>query len=96
MLHLVFKPLTDDALLQRLAAGDDVVFLENALLALTRRGKLATSLLEANKHCRFFALREQLAVRGLLAEELVSGIEWIDYPGLVALTVKNELIQSWT
>lgn len=96
MLHLVSQSLKDGSLLERLAAGDDVVFLENAVLALSGQGRLAMALSQRLRDCQFFVLQDHLAVRGLSVAELATGVEVIDYAGLVALTVKNKLIQSWT
>jgi sulfur relay protein TusB/DsrH len=42
-----------------------------------------------------FVLEGDIVVRGIAANELVAGIEVIDYTKLVNLTVKNKLIQSW-
>ena len=45
---------------------------------------------------RLYVLADDLEVRGIAVSELVTGIEVIDYAGLVALTVKNPVIQSWS
>jgi tRNA 2-thiouridine synthesizing protein B len=41
-------------------------------------------------------LADDLAIRGIASEELIIGIEIIDYPKLVALTVEHPLIQTWS
>jgi tRNA 2-thiouridine synthesizing protein B len=48
-----------------------------------------------NTH-QLYVLADHLAVRGMSAEALVQGISVIDYAQLVALTVKNPVIHSWT
>jgi len=95
VLHLVFKPLTDGTLLQRLAPGDDVIFLENGIFALLAGGQFAGAMADNLGLMQFFVLQDQLASRGILPEELVAGITPIDYAGWVGLTVKNKTIQSW-
>jgi tRNA 2-thiouridine synthesizing protein B len=96
MLHLIFQSPLDAAILERIDPGDDVVFLENAVLRLLQKGcsnEALTRLLKQNRLC---ALGEDIAARGIKAEELIAGIDVIDYTGLVDLTVKNPVIQSWS
>jgi len=96
MLHLVFQSLADSSILERFAQGDDAVFLEDAVFALAKNARLAAVLTRLLEHNRFYVLADDIAARGLSAEELVNGIAVIDYAGLVALTVNNVLIQSWS
>jgi tRNA 2-thiouridine synthesizing protein B len=96
MLHLVFQSPIETAILERIEAGDVVVFLENAVLRVLRNGLLdepLTQLLSTNRLC---VLLEDVIVRGIAADELVEGIDIIDYAGLVELTVGNRVIQSWS
>jgi tRNA 2-thiouridine synthesizing protein B len=96
VLHLVSQSPIDSAVLARFCAGDDMVFLENALLGLLNTAEL-NGILSAllNTH-QLYVLADHLAVRGMSAEALVQGISVIDYAQLVALTVKNPVIHSWT
>jgi tRNA 2-thiouridine synthesizing protein B len=96
MLHLISMSPIESAVLARLCAGDDVVFLENALLRLLKTGDLNNTLFELLKTHQLYVLTDDLAVRGITIEELVQGINVIDYAQLVALTVKNPVIQSWS
>lgn len=96
MLHLVFQSLSDSSVLERFAYGDDVVFLEDAIFALAKNARLAVVLTRLLEYNRFYVLADDIAARGLSAEELVNGIAVIDYVGLVELTVNNPLIQSWS
>ena len=95
MLHLVSQSLTDSTILRRFAPGDDIVFLENAIFALAKKGGLAAELTLLLGHNPLFALVDDMAVRGMTVEELVDGIAVVDYAGLVRLAVKNPVIQSW-
>lgn len=92
MLHLI----STSPSAARLGAGDDVVFLENALLRLLKTGNLNNTLLELLKTHQLYVLADDLVVRGISADELVQGINIIDYAQLVVLTVKNPVIHSWT
>lgn len=97
MLHLIFQPSIDDAILERINTGDDVVFLENSVLRTLQKGRLndaLTRLLDGGN--RLCVLADDIEARGIVADELVKGIEVIDYSELVRLTVKNPVIQSWS
>ena len=96
MLHLIFQSPIDAAILERISSGDDVVFLENSVLRILQKGSLCNTLTQLLKHNRLCVLHDDIEVRGIRADELVNGIEVIDYSELVRLTVKNPQIQSWS
>jgi tRNA 2-thiouridine synthesizing protein B len=95
MLHLIFQSPIDMAILERIDSGDDVVFLENSVLRILKKGSLSDTLTQLLKRNHLCVLVYDIEVRGIVADKLVNGIEVIDYAGLVALTVKNPVIQSW-
>jgi tRNA 2-thiouridine synthesizing protein B len=95
MLHLIFQSPVDIATLERMASGDVAVFLESAVFGVLQKGKLADALSNKINSNRLCVLSEDMAARGILEPELVAGLEVIDYPGLVNLTVENPLIASW-
>ena len=96
MLHLIFQSPIDIAILERIDSGDDVVFLENSVLRILQKGSLSDVLTQLLKQNRLCVLADDIEVRGIVADELVNGIEVIDYSELVRLTVKNPVIQSWS
>ena len=96
MLHLIFQSPIELAILERIDPGDDVVFLENSVLRILKKGSLCDTLMQLLKSNRLCVLNDDIEVRGIVGEELVNGIEVIDYPELVRLTVKNPVIQSWS
>lgn len=96
MLHLVFQFSGDTPILERIDTGDGVVFLDNAVLRILQNGSLTNRLTLLLSNHRFYALTDDLAIRGITADELIQGIEVIDYPKLVALTVEHSLIQTWS
>lgn len=96
MLHLVFQLSEDTPILERTDPDDAVVFLDNAVLRLLKNGNLANRLTLLLPNHRFYALADDLAIRGIASDELIQGIEIIDYPKLVALTVEHHLIQTWS
>ncbi len=96
MLHLIFQSSFELSALQRLEKGDDVVFLENAVFRIIKNPLISAELqklLINNIHS--FVLSDELKVRGLAENEIVSSIEIIDYSQLVNLTEKNKVIQTW-
>ena len=95
MLHLVFQSPIEIAILERIDSGDDVVFLENAVLRILKNGLLRDTLTQLLTVSRLYVLSDDIEVRGIMSDELIEDIEVIDYAGLVALTVKNPVIQSW-
>jgi tRNA 2-thiouridine synthesizing protein B len=92
VLHLIFQSPIETAILERIDSDDVVVFLENAVLRALQNSNISQQL-SSN---RLFVLSDDIAVRGIAPDELIKGIEVIDYAGLVELTVNNPIIQSWT
>ena len=95
MLHLIFQSPIEMAILDRIDSGDDVVFLENSVLRILKNGFLSDTLMQFLKQNGLYVLVDDIAVRGIAADELVNGIEVIDYSELVRMSVKNPVIQSW-
>ena len=96
MLHLIFQSPIDEAVLERMAAGDVAVFMESAVLGVLRNSKMAGALADKLNSNRLCVLSEDMVARGILETEIVPGLEAIDYPALVKLTVENPLITSWS
>ena len=89
MLHLIFQSPIDNTVLERMACGDVAVFLDSAVLGVLLHGKMAQTLTDKLTNNRLYVLSEDMAVRGILETELVAGLETIDYPGLVKLSIEN-------
>jgi sulfur relay protein TusB/DsrH len=96
MLHLIFQASPELAVIDRMAIGDAAVFLESGVLSILRLGCLANVLEAKRAELSFYALKEDMAIRGILVEEIAQSIVVIDYADLVQLTVEHPLIQSWT
>jgi tRNA 2-thiouridine synthesizing protein B len=96
VLHLISQSPIETALFERVAVGDELVFLDNAVLRLLQHGELNQILSALLKNHQLYVLADTLAVRGISAEELLQGISVIDYLQLVALTVQHSVIQSWS
>jgi len=96
MLHLVFQSPIELAILQRVKPDDVVVFLENSVLRILKQGALQPVLLPIIQTNRLCVMSDDIVVRGISVDELVLGIDVIDFDELVALTIQNAVIQSWT
>jgi tRNA 2-thiouridine synthesizing protein B len=96
VLHLIFQSPIESAILERIDSGDIVVFLENAVLRTLQNSAISNTLAQQLGRNRLCVLSDDIAVRGIAPDELVQGIEVIDYAGLVELTVNNPVIQSWS
>lgn len=96
MLHLIFQSPIESAILARIDAGDVVVFLENAVLRILQNSVISNTLAQQLSGNRLCVLSDDIAVRGIAPDELVNGIEVIDYAELVELTVNSPVIQSWS
>jgi tRNA 2-thiouridine synthesizing protein B len=96
VLHLIFQSPIEAAILERIDAEDIVVLLENAVLRTLQNSIISDTLMQQMSCNRLFVLSDDIAVRGITPNELVKGVEVIDYAELVELTVNNPVIQSWT
>lgn len=96
MLHFIFQSPIETAILERIDSGDIVVFLENAVLRVLQNSSISDTLTHQLSNNRLCVLSDDIAIRGITLDELISGLEVIDYAGLVELTVNNPVIQSWT
>ncbi|MFZ2725198.1 MAG: sulfurtransferase complex subunit TusB [Methylococcaceae bacterium] len=96
MLQLIFQSPLESDLFSRFSVGDDIVFLENALFFLLKKGRFNLELSRLQEKYKLYVLKDELAVRGINSDELVQGINVIDYTQFVQLTVTNQLSYSWT
>ena len=95
MLHIISRSPLELSILDRIDNGDAVLFIDNAVLLLSQQGSMAGTLSRLQNRCRVYVLQEDLVIRGIHPDSLVTGIGEVDYPGFVKLTETNELIQSW-
>jgi tRNA 2-thiouridine synthesizing protein B len=93
MLHLIFLSPITEAILARISAEDEVVFLENAVLALLQNNSLNNFGVLSTQQC--YVLADDLVVRGIGTNELLANIRVINYAEFVTLSVKHPVSQSW-
>ena len=95
MLHIISQSPVEYSVLDRIDPGDQVLFIENAVLSLIEGGRLTSNLIQLQKKAPLFILAPDLETRGIDKENLVAGIESIEYTDFVELTVQNKVIHSW-
>ena len=95
MLHLIFQSPLETATLARIGENDAVLFLENAVLSLLKQGSYASHLTALQTKNQLFVLIADIETRGISPDELIEGIQIIDYSAWVALTLQQRPIQSW-
>lgn len=96
MLHLIFQSSVDESILQRIETGDDIVFHENTVFYLYQGSQLSNEVQNMlSKGINVYVLQNELECRGIAKEELIVGVNAIDYFGLVELTEKNKVVLTW-
>lgn len=76
-------------------AGDAVLLIEDAVVG-ARKGSSSAKAIEASlASCKVYVLGPDAAARGMKAEDLVSGVESVDYAGFVDLAANHARTQSW-
>lgn len=96
MLHLVIEKTLSQAVVDRIAAGDDVILQGGAVWAAYSGHADNGKLQQLIKHgSSVFAMQDMLAVSGIAVKQLLPGVAAIDYAEFVELTVKNPQIQTW-
>lgn len=95
MLHtLMSSPFRCDmtAMLRMLAEGDDILLLQDGVIAALNGSSALEALQKAP--ISLYALREDLEARGL-SGQISSSVTVVDYTDFVALTVKNPQQMTW-
>jgi len=96
MLHLVALTGLPQEVVERIAAGDDVLLQQAAIwTALNGHVDNAKLLQLIARQCRIYVLQEMLTVNGIQPLQLLGGVNVTDYPGFVELTVNNPVIHTW-
>lgn len=96
MLHLLTaNPLTA-AVAERIAAGD-VLVLQSAAIWSAVTGHIDNRKLQLllERGCHVRVMQDLLTASGIDPQQLLPGVDIVDYPGLVELTVAHYPIQTW-
>ena len=99
MLHTVnkspFEKNSLDTCLRLAKAGSDILLIEDAVYAALQGTVVADKVQQAMTEHRLHALGPDLQARGLADDQLIAGINIVDYDGFVELAVTNERCQAW-
>ncbi len=99
VLHTVNKsPFEKNSLatcLRLSQAGSHVLLIEDGVYAAVAGAKVADSLVRALQDRLISVLGPDLKARGIREDELIDGIDVVDYDGFVRLAAESSKVQSW-
>lgn len=99
MLHTVnkspFEKNSLDTCLRLSAAGSHILLLEDGVYGALAGGAFAEQVKDGMRERRFYALGPDLSARGIASEQLLDGIEVVDYERFVELAASCGKVQSW-
>ena len=99
MLHTVnkspFERTTLDSCLRFAQEGSSILLIEDGVYAAMRGTAAEDKMTAAGNRHKIYVLGPDLKARGLAEENVIEGIEMVDYGGFVDLTVSHENVQSW-
>ncbi len=95
MLHIISSTTGQDVLFERVAKGDVVLFVADAVLGLQKNSQLAIKLRLYAVQFECYALEPDMLARGIDLDDGLTLITVVDYPGFVSLTVKHAVIKTW-
>ena len=75
--------------------GDAVLMIEDGVLGARKGTAFEKTLRDKRPQCAIYALGPDLAARGVKAEDLVAGVEIVDYGGFVDLAARNDRVCAW-
>ena len=98
-LHTVNKsPFERNSLrscLGHLSAGDAVLMIEDGVVG-ARKGSLAAPMVQAALQTgKVYVLAPDLAARGIKAQDVIEGIQLVDYGGFVDLVTQHGRTVAW-
>ncbi len=98
-LHTVNKsPFERNALcscFSHLTAGDAVLMIEDGVIGARKGATTAAMVQAAMQKCKVYALSSDLAARGIKAQDVIDGIEFVDYGGFVDLVTQHGRTVAW-
>lgn len=98
-LHIVnkspFERNTLNSCLRLAAKGSAVLLFEDGVIGAMQNTKHSDSVAKAMNDLTFYVLGPDIKARGLNDDNVIDGINVIDYDGFVDLTTEHESVQSW-
>jgi tRNA 2-thiouridine synthesizing protein B len=98
-LHTVNKsPFERNALCTcfgHLTAGDAVLLIEDGVIGARKGASTAGMVQNALQKGKVYALASDLAARGIKADDVIGGVQLVDYGGFVDLVTQHARTVSW-
>ena len=99
MLHTVNKSPFEKNSLQSCfnfaRPGHAILLFEDGVYAALKGTRFETQLTEALKQYKIYVLVADLEARGMRLENVIAGIQGVDYGGFVDLVAENTSVQAW-
>ncbi len=81
--------------LARLADGDSVLIFEDGVVGARKGSAFAKALQAKMPTCEVFVLGPDAAARGISSEDLIEGVQVVDYGGFVDLAARCKRVCAW-
>lgn len=98
-LHTVNKsPFERNALCScfgHLTAGDAVLMIEDGVIGARKGATTAAMVKAAQQKATVYALSSDLAARGIKRQDVIEGIQLVDYSGFVDLVTQHDRTAAW-
>ncbi len=98
-LHTVNKsPFETNSLetcLRLARSGHSVLLFEDGVYGASKGTRFEAILIEAMQNCKIHVLLPDFEARGMSTDNIIAGIETVDYAGFVDLVIKSERVQAW-
>lgn len=99
MLHTInkspFERNSCETCLRLAEAGSSILFIEDGVYGALKGTACTDTLTAKAKDFKLYVLAPDLNARGLSQDDLVEGIQAIDYGGFVDLASSHERVQAW-
>jgi len=98
-LHTVNKsPFEKNALkscLGHISSGDTVLMIEDGVFGARKGSAAATMVQAALQNGKVYALASDLAARGIKPQDVIDGVQLVDYGGFVDLVTHHGRTMAW-
>lgn len=81
--------------LHHVSPGDAVLLIEDGVLGARKGSAIAGAVAATLKGCKVLVLGPDLAARGMKSDDLIEGVESVDYAGFVDLAAAHARVNSW-
>jgi tRNA 2-thiouridine synthesizing protein B len=99
LLHTVNKSPFDrnslDACLRMAKDGSSILLIEDGVYGAMKGTRAESMIKNASGKLKLYVLGPDLEARGMRKENVIDGIEVVDYGGFVDLTVEHQAVQAW-